>query len=252
MFLIILAGFFYYKNNQIKFWKNSPSPTDNSRATSVSGCTRTTRLDNKPEYDRALSLIDEKYVSWEKGNSNWNAFPSQLTNCIKIIEGDVRQTQKVEGYFVFNSDEIKDNYFPIYVDKDYAYSDDIVNALLLVHEITHVRQYLDTLNGKDNMSCIDKEVEAFYAEWNFYRFQFDETQKSIQFRIKYDEALNPQLQVVKSISDYILSQKFVGLVELCKDESPTNTCSNIIDNHFKQMIKEIVLSDGYYKKQCNL
>ena len=83
-------------------------------------------------------------------------------------------------------------------------------------------------------------------------YQGDETNKSIDLRIKYDEDLNPQLQIIKSINNYIVSQKFVGLVELCKDESSNNPCSKIIDDHQKQMIKEIVVSDDYYQKQCEL
>ncbi|EKE12884.1 MAG: hypothetical protein ACD_13C00134G0045 [uncultured bacterium] len=231
--------------------KSSEIQNTNTEKSKTASCTRTTRLENKPQYDRALSLIAERYEVWEK-SPGLNTFPSQLTNCIKIVESDVRASQKVEGYFEFNGEEIKDNYFPIYVDKDYSYSDDIVNALLLVHEITHVRQYLDLLNGKDNLSCIDKEVEAFFGEWEFSRFQGDETNKSIDLRIKYDEDLNPQLQIIKSINNYIVSQKFVGLVELCKDESSNNPCSKIIDDHQKQMIKEIVVSDDYYQKQCEL
>jgi len=194
--------------------------------------------------------------TWEKGGESnkgtFYFFPSQLVNCIKVVEGNVRDTTEAEGYFIFNDTEIKDNYFPITVDKDYSEADDIVNSLLLVHEITHVRQYLDSLNNKQQLSCLDSEVEAFDAGYNFYRWQFGETGKSINLRIQYDLELNPQLQIIKTISDYFLSSKFVSLTELCKGESPSDTCSDRITANRRQKIKAVVSQDGYYMKQCKL
>jgi len=259
--LLVASAFGIYlftNNSQLKFEKkdNKISLTTTDETTKVVGCTRTTRLENKPVYDRALSLIQEKYSTWEKGGESnkgtFYFFPSQLVNCIKVVEGNVRDTTEAEGYFIFNDTEIKDNYFPITVDKDYSEADDIVNSLLLVHEITHVRQYLDSLNNKQQLSCLDSEVEAFDAGYNFYRWQFGETGKSINLRIQYDLELNPQLQIIKTISDYFLSSKFVSLTELCKGESPSDTCSDRITANRRQKIKAVVSQDGYYMKQCKL
>lgn len=220
----------------------------------TASCTRTTRLENKPQYDRALSLIEEKYKHWELYDGSygtWYFFPSQLTNCIKIIETNAREESGVEGYFVFNSKEIKDNYYPVFVDENYDESDDFLTALLLVHEITHVRQYLDTLNGVNNLSCIDMEVEAFDAAWGLYRIQSGETGKSINLRLEFDNELHPQLQVIKAIKDYYSTNPRPPTIsELC-DGFP-GTDSECITFDRKKRIRAIISKDEYYIKQCNL
>ena len=259
--ILIAVVFSFYifvgnRPNEYKKTNNKPSQIENEVTAKDVGCTRTTRLTNDPVYDRALSIIEEKYKTWEQGGKSnygtWHFFPSQLVNCIKVVEGNVRNTTEAEGYFIFYDTAIKDNYFPITVDKDYFDADEIVNALLLVHEITHVRQYLDSLNNKDQLSCIDKEVEAFDAAYNFYRWQFGETEKTLKLRIQYDEELNPQLQTIKTITDYFLSIPLISLNELCKGESPGDTCSDRITANRRQKIKDIISQDEGYKKQCNL
>lgn len=217
----------------------------------IISCTRITRLNNKPPYDRALSLIQEKYNSWDKNNEDlkeWFFFPSQLANCIKIVEGDVRNTSGIEGYFKFNSDEIQEDYFPIVVDKDYSYVDDSINSLILIHEITHVQQFLDTLNNIDTLSCIDKEAEAYYAQWVFYGMQFPETRKSIDYRIENDSELHPQLRIIQSIKNHL---NLDGVRNECLygagKENP-----KCISDYRKNEIKKLLLQDDYYLKQCKL
>ena len=177
----------------------------------------------------------------------WYFFPSQLVNCIKIVEDETRKDSEIEGYFIFNGEEIKDNYFPIVVDKDYSDVDDILTALILVHEITHVQQYLDTINGIDSLSCIDKEVQTFSAQLKYYGFQNDETRKSMDYRLEHDDELHPQLKLIKSISQsgVIPSIYSTG----CMDESAEPDCLKNIELN---RIKEILLQDDYYVRQCKV
>lgn len=232
---------------------NNEKIINNKEDTHLS-CTRTTRLENKPVYDRALSFIGEKYSGWDKeyltGTNSWSSFPSQLVNCIKIEEKNVKNTTGEEGYFIFNDEKIKDNYFPITVDEEYKYNDEAVNALILVHEITHVQQYIDSFNGKPEISCIEKEVEAFYAQWNFYRFQYPEIRKSMDLRIQNDNELNPQLQIIRSIQDLLTHN--INSLDKCfngKDELDSGKCA---ENVQKSLIKGILFEDEYYIKQCKL
>lgn len=256
MLIAIAFGIYFLVKNQQIWEKENKTPSNTSgEIAKVAGCTRTTRLDNKPVYDRALSLIHEKYTTWEQGGKSnfgtWYFFPSQLVNCVKVVDGNVRNTTEAEGYFVFNDTAIKDNYFPITVDKDYSDADDIINALLLVHEITHVRQYLDSLNNEDQLSCIDKEVEAFDAAYNFYRWQFGETEKTLKLRMQYDEDLHPQLQTLKSIIEGF-PRIIPPLTELCKGESQGDTCGDRITADRRQKIKYVISRDEFYIKQCKL
>lgn len=218
-------------------------------------CSRTTRLDNKPVYDRALSFIEEKYKPWDEeflgGLYSYSTFPSQLTNCIKIDEDNLRNTTGEEGYFIFNGDQIKENYYPITVDVDYKYNDEAINALLLVHEITHVQQYIDFLNGKPEVSCIDKEAEAFLSQWKFYKFQFPETRKTIDLRIQNDKDLNHTLQIIETIQKQI-TLRFDERKNECLNNSAKLSVEDCIDEFDKTLIKDLLLEDDTYKKQCNL
>lgn len=218
-------------------------------------CTRTTRLENKPVYDRALSFIGEKYLMWDEeyfSNTNsWSFFPSQLVNCIKIEEKNVKNTTGEEGYFIFNDDKIKDNYYPITIDVDYKYNDEAVNALLLVHEITHVQQYLDFLNNKPELSCIDKEVEAFYAQWKFYSFQFPESTKSIDLRIQNDDDLNPQLKIIRDIIK-LHTSNIEKMETECLFGPGKSNVEKCVDDIDKSSIKKLLLQNDVYIKQCNL
>jgi len=83
---IVIIAFIIEKNNNGSKIKAINKQTVNVTPTNtlenkIFGCTRTTRLENKPPYDRALSLIEEKYNLWEKsgeGKGSWYFFPSQL------------------------------------------------------------------------------------------------------------------------------------------------------------------------------
>jgi hypothetical protein len=236
--------------------KNNQEQGDLETKVVIPSCSRTQRLDNSPAFDRALSLINEKYAVWEEGGErNFGSlyfFPSKLTNCIKIVEEDVRNSTDAEGYFVFNDDNIESDYFPIYVDSDYLQTDDLVTALLLVHEITHVRQYLDTLNGVQELSCIDNEVEAFDAAYNFGIRQFGENEKTIELRTLYDEDLHPQLQTLNTIKNsFGLIRPLTGPNGLCEGASG-NECTNRINQDRRSKIKEIVAQQEIYKEQCGL
>lgn len=248
VFLLLIIILYLYSKNNLGVLKNNGSqkPTDNTAI--KAGCTRTSRLDNAPVYDRALSIIQEKYTVWEKDKNSygtWYFFPSQLVNCIKIIEDNSLNNSKEQGYFVFNDKDIKENYFPIYVSRDYQEADDLVAALLLVHEITHVQQYIDKLNDKPELSCIDKEVYAFDASFEFYRFQFDESGKSLQLRIQYDDKLHPQLTIIKTIMEEYSAN-------LLSRGGLSNGNIGNIDEWRRNIIKNIVIQDESYQKQCNL
>lgn len=254
--VIIIAGLvtvIYYDQNDKNVAESDKLTTIQTETTTSAsiGCNRESRLKNKPVYDRALSIIEERYSAWEESGEqigSWYFFPSGLLNCIEIIEEDVRNKQEAEGYFVFNGADIKDNYFPIFVDKDYSNADEATNALLLIHEITHVYQFIKDYNHDDDLSCIDREVEAFYAQWKFYGIQGGEIRKSIDLRIEQDQNLHPQLQIIRSFKDgfnleNVRNKCFYG------DGKDDKNC---IDNYRKNEIKDLLLTSQQYKQQCEL
>lgn len=264
--LIIVVSFFVYgsiwlaartlDNPSASIVAPSPLPlTDQTTGTASDtntnniSCNRTARLENEPRYDRALSLIEEKYSAWEEWEDRKGLgyfFPSRLVNCIKIIEGDIRNSEGLEGYFVFNSPEIEEDYFPITVDRNYSSSDTVVTALLLIHEIFHVQQYIDSINGNIELSCMDKEAESFYAQLVFYSAQNREDRKSMDLRISYDESLHPQLRIINVIKNHL---SLDGVREVCL-YGPGKDDEDCIDNYRKNEIKELLLQDEYYQYQC--
>lgn len=252
VFLIVGAAY-YFGRSSVNPSKNESPNTAMAETNSDAPCTRTTRLENAPQYDRALSIIEQKYNLWEEsgeGFGSWYFFPPKLVNCIKVIEGDVKGSTGAEGFFEINTEDIKQDYFPVTVDRSYSFVDDLVNSLILIHEITHVQQYIDSTNGKDELSCIDKEVEAFYASWKFYGIMNSEEWKSITMRLENDEDLHPQLQIIGAIKDKTL-ENFEKDRQMCLYGSGKDD-ESCIDNSRKAEIKEMLLQDDFYKKQCSI
>jgi len=252
--LLLILGVLYFKSKDKKI--NISEDTDKitgvvENKEKVGACTRTTRLENSPYLDRALSLIEEKYKSWENSTHNYyTVFSAQLTNCIKVVEDETIKVNNVEGYFIFDDEKISKNYFPIYINKRYRYSDEAVNAMLLVHEITHVQQYIDKVNDKTPLSCVDKEVEAFNAQYNFIMNLSGEYIKSVNLRIDNDEYLNPQLQIIKAIrQQYVSNGLIVSIKTNCINGGGGEDCLN---NDQKIKIKEIISKEDTYKEQCGL
>ena len=139
--LVAFSSFLVSKN----FKKNNQATTTIEKFNPV--CTRIERWENKPQYDRALSLIQQRIqesIELDKGTDGDTAFtnfPPDLVNCIFIKEEDIDDKSGIEGYFALDNNEIKNNYFPITVDKDYKEADDIVTALLIAHEMAHIKRY---------------------------------------------------------------------------------------------------------------
>ena len=210
-------------------------------------CTRKTRLDNLPQYDRALSLVQQRVDENNKYWSNdetfkdqiFKYFPPDLVNCIKISEEDINKSTGLEGYFTFNSKDIKTDYYPITVSSNYRSTDDIVTTLLLSHEMTHVQQYIDVLNGKAALSCIDREIEAFIAQLKFYVMLSNEEHSSVYYRIQNDENLHSQLKIL----DAMLT---INRDSNCKFDG------DCMDVNLRNKLRVMITNDSYYKKQCKL
>lgn len=246
LLIAIAFGIDFFSKDQ----QYTASLNENTESIKEVGCTRATRLDNEPQYDRALSLIqqrvDENNKWWDKyGDDNaernkYFHFPPELTNCIKISEETFTDSTEVEGYFTLNSKEIKIDYYPITVSSDYSSTDDVVTALLLSHEITHVQQYINSINEKKSLSCVDDEIDAFTAQLDFYVILNDEENSSVYNRIHNDKGLHSQLQMIDAMTTI-------------NRESGCNILdSNCNDVNLRNKLREMITEDSYYRKQCGL
>ena len=241
IFLIILAYYLVHSSNKPSSNANMPVKTVKAQTEKEVSCTRTIRLQNSPQYDRALSLIAQRIDDYNKysfENLKFKYFPTQLTNCIKVTETNVANTTGAEGYFTFNSKDIRQNYYPISVDASYSLTDDVLTALLLSHEMTHVQQYINQLNGKESLACYDKEIEAFMAQLDFYLTLYAEEDSSAYYRIQNDENLHPQLQMIKTMTT------------INRDSNCDIMDKNCKDTNLRTKLKEMLMQNETYKKEC--
>jgi len=241
------------------------------------GCNRKTRINNLPQYDRALSLIQQRLlVNQKRFKYNNRAlfiyFPPNLTNCVKIIEKNSAEVDDFEGYFTFNSEDIKNNYYPIIVNSKYVKADDVLIALLLTHEITHIQQYIDSVNKINTFTCIEKEVNAFLASRQFYISGLNEEEmntvtlriydavdnnKNIETTQKFNKPFDGQLLMIETIQNLYSSPN-----SKCKKvENPTideaswdefGDYLDCIDKEVPFLLKKIIENDSYYQKQCKI
>lgn len=273
--IILNISFFVNKQQTKTANVDNSSKTENNKVPDKLGCTRTTRLDNKPQYDRALSLIQQRLKEHNKTYNSkddpdyYKYFSPDLVDCIKIIEETPNKRDDFEGYFILNSKEIKHDYYPIIVNSKYVESDDIAIILLLTHELTHVQQYIDAVNNKKETSCLDNEANAFMATRIFYifGFNFQETGMADE-RIKTLKSLsnnNKSTGIVGYYQNYIYSSfdtpfMMIDLVQKLVRESTCRTTENIesgqlgkcLDIEIHNQLREIIKNDSYYKKQCGL
>lgn len=222
---LIIAALIFSSNGSLNL-----APIFNKKLT----CSRTERYDNPPEFDRALSLIQQRGQE-NKGNDQI----TPLVPCIAVIYDDTRDKEGAEGYFIFGSDDIKDNYYPIYIDKSYKEADDYINAILLVHEITHVAQYINEINDKNELTCVKKESKAFLNQYAFIGLLTQEEKLLLRSRVNTSE--NPQIFSIE-LGDQFLKESMA----YCGEDF---SCFSVqMSDHFTDMVE----SSSYYKEQCSL
>jgi cell division protein ZapA (FtsZ GTPase activity inhibitor) len=146
-----------------------------------------------------------------------------------------------EGYFIFHSEEIEPNYFPITVNSDYKFSDDVLTALLITHEMTHVQQFIDSLNNNDRQSCREREVSAFISQLDFYVQLNNEENYAFYLRMN-DERDNqhPQVEMIKAMIKINRESNCHIMDTECKNQ-------NLRSKLFEQ-----ITSDPHYREQCGV
>lgn len=238
-----VASFFAYRNTR----KNNETTVAVEEFNPK--CTRTERWENKPQYDRALSLIKqriEESIELDKGTdakTAFDSFPLELVNCIYVKEEDIDDRSGIEGYFIIDSGEIKNNYFPITVDKDYKESDDIVTTLLLAHEIAHVQQYLLGVPNSTRNECLRAEAEAFVTQWMMFGTLSIEEMGSVNARIERNDSLHSQLKMIASIRELLQQYALPACGFMSRD------CTREV---LKVQMFHVLFDDEFYRKQCDM
>lgn len=134
-------------------------------------CTRNDSYPMPPEFERALSLRNQRL---EQAGIKLDA---SLRNCIDIQYGDLRLLGKEGVMGAFSPEDSSPNDLKIYIDNIYVFNDDLLTAILLSHELTHAYNFVNA-----QKSCIDNETDAHSAELNFIRTLNQEEKSSITAR----------------------------------------------------------------------
>lgn len=205
---------------------------------SAKKCIRNSPYPTEPEFERVISLTAQRI----KQRSPDYKEP-EYSNCIHIQYGDLKTDGTgPEGVFVFDKSISTPNDLVIYVDKSYKSNDDLLTAILVVHEITHAQQfYNEAINGENTISCVDKETDAFMSELLLLYYFNAEERESIIYRSFGKEISNTALMGTNQIITI-----FVNSGLQCKKEL------NCALNLSRQKIREWIIKDPFYIKLCNL
>lgn len=222
-FLAVLVVSIYKKVRETSI----ATPTNNSEVK----CTRKEPYKLAPEFERARSLRNQRLQ--EAGVT----LDYSLYNCINIEYADLSK-DGAEGMFSFDQNSSIDN-LKILVDNSYKIKDDILTAILLQHEITHVGQFVNKLEGKGELSCIDSEVQAFSNELVFITILNPEEKMSLVQRIIYYQKGGYN----NSASLGIFSQINQLIAINSKSKDP---------EILKSLINKWVRQNPAYQRQCGL
>lgn len=200
----------------------------------VDTCTRKEPYHLEPEFERAISFIEQRFSPIYAGN-----FLTEMKNCLNIQYGELHK-DGAEGMFYFDNTVSSPNNLVISVDRSYLQKDDYMTAILLVHEITHARQFYT----QTTKSCVDIEVEAFWNEF-LLTTKFNEGEKKALLARMY----NP--------NDYPSSDQNIRQLEETMDlliEADKNCSGNTKCKQDKaiDLLRTKISSSPFYQKQCQL
>lgn len=240
--LIIIA---VYSFRLMVFRTTEPThePEKTETIIAQSSCGRATTYSMEPEFERALSLLLQRYQ--QSGSPQFNDLKN-ISNCLDIRYADL-SSFGAEGVFYFDSSISNINQLVIEVDSRYSLTDDLTTAFLLSHELSHARQFVDEITGIRKWGCVESETDAFYSQLLFGAMLNDEEGESIITRLE-NGSFNSQLNQYETLLD--LSWNALKTCNLL-DEGTRN--EKDISCYKKQLSYEIttmVTSNTFYQQQC--
>lgn len=241
--IFVILGILISVGGVISHLENHPTPTP-TPTPNITGCTRTSPYHMPSEFMRAISLINERFNQYLDQTSSGKAAVNSSSfhlgdfyNCLDIKYGQLGSN--AEGYFVFDPNS-SPNDLRIYVDSKYSGYDDLLTAILLSHELSHVLQLEDYWIYGTKISCVDQEVQAFTVEYEFVSALNSEEKRSLASRIAGFDNYN-EYGIVEQFS-----MVYVNAMNLCGSDT---TC---YWNDVNREITQMVVSNPYYQQECHL
>lgn len=201
------------------------------------------------EFERSLNHIAQR-LNITDSLESYLALAFQNKNCINIQYDDTSLTVgTAEGVFIENDPTIQN--LMILLSPKYKSLDDLSLSLVLVHELSHVGQYIDSVNAKKEIDCFENEAEAFVMQAIYYSQLNDEERRSIYARLQDNIDLNPAFPII------LLFDKYgYDVYDSCSALRETNLLTEVQFNDCywqglrNKLLQDIKVTD-YYKSQCS-
>lgn len=209
-------------------------------------CTRQEPYKLAPEFERARSLRTQRLEEY--------GFKMDYSfyNCINVEYADL-SSHDAEGLFYFDTSSPL-NKLTIYVDQNYRLNDDLLTALLLSHEFTHLTQFVDYLKTGKELSCYEKEAEAFFNQIVFFYALNAEERNSVWARI---DSLTRGNTISKSGQNMLSQLKYLNDIGVTADTYCKQLKWDTLDNYnkcvtdkWRSLILESVKTNPSYIEQC--
>lgn len=206
-------------------------------------CLRDTPYKMNPQLYRVLQFINEKTGKRNAIDGGIN----DVMNCLNVNYNPNLIDTNTAGYFqkLLSSRE----QLLIYLEPELEFEDDLLVAIPLVHELSHVNIYIKSKYYGDStdISCLDNEAIAYMQQDLFFRLALSHSeQQQLLQSIEFKKAANSFLQTIEQ--QFLLGEK--TLAE-CKQTVETDKEYNdCYTEKFTTEIKELIAP--HYKKQCDL
>lgn len=189
-------------------------------------CPRTKPYEMEPEFSRALNLITQRYTNGVNDPEFSDLF-KEIINCVDVKyalnDADI---VGAEGLFSFEAGQSNEK-LSILVSPRYKAQDDLVTAILLMHEFTHAMNYVVGYGIGKPFDCFEDEAMAFQAEQYFILNLNPEEKRSVIVRLVNNPS--PELRDIAYTIQAIDNSKGAST---------------------KEKALNYVKSQPYYQKQC--
>lgn len=195
-------------------------------------CIRKTGYEVPEEFRRSLSLITQRFdQAGEERARIWSSFVKRVENCLNIQyakpgDENFSDDSNTEGMFTFYPSQSMEK-LDITISPRYSVKDDLLTAILLVHEISHVRDFVNDQKDGEPTGCFETEGAAFSTQNYFASILNQEEVNSINARV----ARNISKEAQQVVDVFTVVPKFPG------------------DNYYEKSLN-FVKSSPFYQEHC--
>lgn len=210
-------------------------------------CKRPNPYSSEKEFTRALDLIAQRLDIEKNYGTYWgNAF--NYRNCIEVQYSQDIKELGAEGLFIAEDPSLQD--IKILMNPSYKSFDDLSIATVLIHELTHVGQYVNEKVNKTKSDCFGSEAEAFTSQAIFLSQLNKEEVRSIYARIRDNVQANPAFNILLGIEQK-QAEAFKACDRLKTENNLTQTQFNeCVWTGTKNKLEVEIKADPFYQEQC--